>query len=238
MGTQSPHSNNGVIPCHLSIACTLRHWGTFEESTVNGLILYVPSIPYSNSKPLTTPFVREWFPSPWLQIHSAGNTNTGEIHLASTWVLVDIRNTVQQNVFNRSAYWHDIYSQQTMKFLIGISSAVQQNILNRTVCWIAIDLWMVKQNMFELRTVFHLVYHQPLGFVRVFNWAPIKRDYALRHKLIKQTSYRFFPGPLDTVVLAGADRPGIGAPGYLFEFAQVATYYNVLHYITRSSHKG
>jgi hypothetical protein len=35
-----------------------------------------------------------------------------------------------------------------------------------------------------------------------------------------------------------ADRPGIGAPGHLFKSAQVATYYNVLHYITASSHKG
>jgi hypothetical protein len=36
----------------------------------------------------------------------------------------------------------------------------------------------------------------------------------------------------------GDDRPGIGAPGHLFIFARVATYYNVLHYITTSSHKG
>jgi hypothetical protein len=35
-----------------------------------------------------------------------------------------------------------------------------------------------------------------------------------------------------------ADRPGIGAPGHLFIFARVATYYNVLHYITMSSYKG
>jgi hypothetical protein len=33
------------------------------------------------------------------------------------------------------------------------------------------------------------------------------------------------------------DRPGIGAPGHLFKSARVATYYNVLHYITTSSHK-
>jgi hypothetical protein len=34
------------------------------------------------------------------------------------------------------------------------------------------------------------------------------------------------------------DRPGIGAPGHLFKSARVATYYNVLHYITMSFHKG
>jgi hypothetical protein len=34
------------------------------------------------------------------------------------------------------------------------------------------------------------------------------------------------------------DRPGIGAPGHLFKSARVATYYNVLHYITTSSHNG
>jgi hypothetical protein len=35
-----------------------------------------------------------------------------------------------------------------------------------------------------------------------------------------------------------SDRPGIGAPGHLFKSARVATYYNVLHYITTSSHEG
>jgi hypothetical protein len=34
------------------------------------------------------------------------------------------------------------------------------------------------------------------------------------------------------------DRPGIGAPGHLLKSARVAIYYNVLHYITTSSHKG
>jgi hypothetical protein len=37
---------------------------------------------------------------------------------------------------------------------------------------------------------------------------------------------------------AGIDRPGIGAPGHLFKSAQVATCYNVFHYITTSSHEG
>jgi hypothetical protein len=42
---------------------------------------------------------------------------------------------------------------------------------------------------------------------------------------------------MDPVKVTG-DRPGIGAPGDLFKSARVATYYNVLHYITMSSHKG
>jgi hypothetical protein len=37
---------------------------------------------------------------------------------------------------------------------------------------------------------------------------------------------------------SAGDRPGIGAPGHLFKITQVAMYYNVLCYITMSSHKG
>jgi hypothetical protein len=44
--------------------------------------------------------------------------------------------------------------------------------------------------------------------------------------------------PLSLCVLSSTgDRPGIGAPRHLFKSTRVATYYNVLHYITTSSHK-
>jgi hypothetical protein len=63
MGTLSRHSNNRVIHRLLSMARALRHWGTFEEGTVNGSRSYVLSILHSNPKSLMTSFVRGWFPS-------------------------------------------------------------------------------------------------------------------------------------------------------------------------------
>ncbi|KAJ7305503.1 hypothetical protein DFH08DRAFT_976247 [Mycena albidolilacea] len=47
----------------------------------------------------------------------------------------------------------------------------------------------------------------------------------------------FYETQIEANAVKRADRPGIGAPGHLFKSARVATYYNVLHYITTSSHK-
>jgi hypothetical protein len=60
------------------------------------------------------------------------------------------------------------------------------------------------------------------------SWTEIRDDHGVLMRVIVQ---------LSEVTVLPDDRPGIGAPGHLFKSARVATYYNVLHYITTSSHK-
>jgi hypothetical protein len=62
-----------------------------------------------------------------------------------------------------------------------------------------------------------------------------KLEYMVRvNKELSESFFSFLGALMGDL----GDRPGIGAPGHLFKSARIATYYNVLHYITMSSHEG